>query len=151
MIWTTKVLKWTFKKFNQEVLWFLLKFAKAQNKRFYTYIFAYTQSKGRFLGFKVVGLVLCRPEQGLSTGRGLIKGFLGLFKFLTFLLSLYIQGYRGSLSWSDFQSQSNQKRDTILEKQKKLQNAQTSILPTAPHTYFQYQGFRLHPRFLKIS
>ena len=36
-----KVLKWTFKKFNQEVLGFLEKFRKAQNKRFYGYIFAY--------------------------------------------------------------------------------------------------------------
>ena len=33
------------------------------------------------------------------SGRGLIQGFLGLFKFLTFLLALYIRGYRGSLSW----------------------------------------------------
>ena len=37
----TKVLKCTFKKFNQEVLSTLEKFGKAQNKRFCAYIFAY--------------------------------------------------------------------------------------------------------------
>ena len=38
-----KVLKWIFKKFNQEVLGFLQKFVKSQIKRFYAYIFAYIQ------------------------------------------------------------------------------------------------------------
>ena len=37
----TKVLKWTFKKFNQEALGSLQKFTKSQNKRFYAYIIAY--------------------------------------------------------------------------------------------------------------
>ena len=37
----TKVLNWTFKNFNQEVLGTLQKFGKAQNKRFCAYIFAY--------------------------------------------------------------------------------------------------------------
>ena len=36
-----KVLKFTFKKFNQEVLYCLEKLAKAQIKRFYAYITAY--------------------------------------------------------------------------------------------------------------
>ena len=41
-----KVLKRTFKIFNQEVLSYLQKLAKARNKIFYTYIIAYIQYIG---------------------------------------------------------------------------------------------------------
>ena len=39
----TKVIKWTFKNFNQEVLGYLQKLTKPKNKRFYAYIFDYIQ------------------------------------------------------------------------------------------------------------
>ena len=43
-----KVLKCTFKNFNQEVLGSLQKFGKPKIKRFYPYIFGYIQEKGSF-------------------------------------------------------------------------------------------------------
>ena len=43
MRFETKVLKLTFKKFNQEVLQRLQKFAKDQTKIFYAYIVSYIQ------------------------------------------------------------------------------------------------------------
>ena len=43
MRFETKVLKCTFKKFNQKVLGSLQKLTKAKIKRFYAYIFVYIQ------------------------------------------------------------------------------------------------------------
>ena len=48
-----KVLKWTLKNLNQEVLGYLQKFAKAQIKRLYVYSIAYYRIIGRFLPSKV--------------------------------------------------------------------------------------------------